>query len=256
MSFEATLTESQRHLKRRLEGFGDVVFGFAMSQLVYQLVVPNTPADLMHPARFLLYFGTFAALTALWFNYHRMLSGAFVPEGVDFILTFVFLAFVTIVPYAMHVYALFISHVSWIRPGIGVYLACAVGTAAPSCVIAWRNLYRGWAHATLAERRHAWLRVLRITPVASVLAFALFVDIAVPFDLAFGIVPPAAIALFLFPIVIPAARRVFGDALSFETASPELSHLRFGSVAGHAAVASALAPVREVATMHDERKTR
>src|ERR1700694_5925614 len=103
MSEEVARIERERHLARRLEGFGDVVFGFAIAQLALQLDLPKAPSDLYgHPIKYVLYFGTFTLLALLWLAFHRMLTGTYRPTRIDLIITFAFLAFVGLVPYAMY----------------------------------------------------------------------------------------------------------------------------------------------------------
>ena len=139
-----------------------------------------------------------------------MLSGPFVPLRLDVVLVFVFLAFVTIVPYAMYTWAHLNSHVEWIRAGFGAYLVCSVGTTVPSSIVAWRNLRRGWYHVDEADRRKLWRRVVSVTTVAAMMLVALVVDVAVPIDLAWGLIPPPAIVMMCLPLGMRGILALYG----------------------------------------------
>jgi uncharacterized membrane protein len=104
-AFEATLTPNQRHLARRLESFGDVVFGFTISQLALQFSLPQVPSGLVaHGYSYAIYAITFAAIALLWLSYHQMLSATYAPLPLDLLVTFGFLGFTGLVPYAMYAY--------------------------------------------------------------------------------------------------------------------------------------------------------
>lgn len=229
MSYRASLPDGERHLVARLESFGDIVIGFSMSQLALQLTLPNTPADLTHPARYVIYFGTFAALAALWFNYHRMMSGAFKPTRLDLALAFLYLACTTVVPLALYANVHFASsnHPEWARTGIGVYVACFTGTSVPATIVAWRNFMRGYEHTDDAERRILWKRLVAITAVSGLLVVALAVVVLVPVDLLWGTTPPSAIVLVLMAPAIRLSLVAFGRRV------PDLRRIPPGVPASH-----------------------
>jgi uncharacterized membrane protein len=209
MHFQETLPESERHFVRRLEGFGDIVFGFSMSQLALQLVQPNAPAELLHVFRFVVYFGTFAALVGLWLNFHRMMSGAFEPTRIDVFIAFAYLAFATTFPWAMNVLMHLSSHPEWVRAGFGVYLCSSVGTTLPAAIIAWRNYRRGSPYFDDVQRLRVWRRLITVTSVSVNLLIALGIDAFVPVDLLWNAVPPAVIPLALIAVVIRIAVALF-----------------------------------------------
>jgi uncharacterized membrane protein len=215
VSYRETLPEAERHLLRRLEAFGDIVIGFSMSQLAFQLTPPSSPADFMHPVRLLVYFGTFAALAALWYNFHRILSGAFRPTRVDMTLAFVYLAFTTIVPIALYanVHFSLSRHLDWLRWGVGIYVGCFVGTSLPGAIISWRSFRRGYRYFDEAERAQAWKRIVSVTTVAAYLSLTLVVDLAVPINLLWGIMPPSAALLSIMGVVIWLSTTIFGNRI-------------------------------------------
>ena len=73
MSFHETLAPRDHRLARRLESLGDVVIGFAMSQLVIQLPHLSRSIDTSNALQFLAYLGTFGLLVV---NSGRLRIGA------------------------------------------------------------------------------------------------------------------------------------------------------------------------------------
>jgi uncharacterized membrane protein len=200
--FSATLPQPERRLARRLEGFGDIVFGFAVSQCALQLPRRGNTVELGHPRDLLLYFVTFALLASLWLTYHRMMNGAFRPTRIDMFLAFSFLAFVSLIPFGMYA----IGHtggdsLAEARTAIASYSGLYAVMSAIAAVISARNLARGRSHCTAEECDGMW--------VGEVRGAALFtcMSAACAGDLAFG---PAwsSIAFFLiFPVVALTRRR-------------------------------------------------
>ena len=178
-SHDGTPADGERHLARRLEGFGDVVFGFSISQLALQLDLPRTPEDLYaHPLRYVLYFGTFSLLALLWLAFHRMLAGAYRPTPVDLAVTFAYLAFVGLIPYAMYANAHFATisaHAA--QYGFAAYMICAIGTATTAATIMYRNLRRGWNNSTPDARLRLWRTTTLLGGIAMVMMFALVADL-------------------------------------------------------------------------------
>jgi uncharacterized membrane protein len=165
-AFEKTLTPAQIHLAHRLESFGDVVFGFTISQLALQFRLPVVPSDLV--TRWPSYFAyavTFAAIAALWLSYHRMLSTTFAPNALDIAITFVFLGFTGLVPYAMYAFLHFAGTLEGMRYGYGAYWVCATGTTVTALIIRVRNYLRGAPYLDPDDR----LRTFRRLAINSVL---------------------------------------------------------------------------------------
>lgn len=179
MSSHPNLTSRERHLAQRLEGFGDVVFGFAIAQLALQLDLPKTPGDLVgHPIKYVLYFGTFGLLAILWLAFHRMLTGAYRPGRLDLVITFAYLAFVGLVPFAMYANVHFAGTAATAVYGLATYQVCALGTAATCSAITFRNLVRGRASTDVADLRAAWRTGLATAWLSVVMLVALVANVA------------------------------------------------------------------------------
>jgi uncharacterized membrane protein len=178
-SFAATLPVLERRLAGRLEGFGDIVFGFAVSQCALELPTSHGRVDLTHPVALLFYFGTFALLASLWLTYHRLMSGTFRPRRIDLFLAFFYLALVSLMPYALYS----ISHerqtLEDARAAIAVYSALFATLMAVAGVIGFRNLRRGWWSMDDDERQKSWIAFLRRCALASVMTVAVIVDLTV-----------------------------------------------------------------------------
>ncbi len=180
MTYRETLADKDAHLARRLEGFGDVVFGFSVSQLALQLSLPQTPQDLVsNPIRYFLYFATFAALAGFWLRFHRMLSGAFRPAPFDLVAVFFYLAFIGLVPYALYANAHFAMNGSLQggRIGLAAYLLCIAMLSLSSAAVQLRNFLRGYYFFDERERRKAWESSVVSIAVTLTAAFALTADI-------------------------------------------------------------------------------
>jgi uncharacterized membrane protein len=180
VNFRNTLSDKDAHLVHRLEGFGDVVFGFSVSQLALQLNLPRTPQDLVgDPIRYFLYFATFAALAGFWLRFHRMLVGAFRPEPADLIAVFFYLAFIGLVPYALYANSHFamMHSTDAARLGLAAYLLCIAMLSLASAVVQARNFRRGYALFTEPERKKAWQTTVATGAVPFATAFALTLDL-------------------------------------------------------------------------------
>jgi uncharacterized membrane protein len=200
-AFDATLTPSQRHLARRLESFGDVVFGFTISQLAMQFPLPALASQLLtNWYGYVTYAITFTAIALLWLSYHRMLSSTYEPTPIDLIFTFGFLAFTGLAPYAMFAYLHFNTSIEEARYGFGAYLVCAIGVTLTSTVVRARSYRRGAAYLDATERRITFRRLIinaGLLPVfAAVLIFDLLDDLPVAWWL-----------FFIIPVISITARR-------------------------------------------------
>jgi uncharacterized membrane protein len=194
--FGATLSPRERRLAGRLESFGDIVFGFAVSQCALQLPTAHGHVDLAHPFALVLYFGTFALIASLWLIYHRMLSGTYRPSGIDLIVAFSYLALVSLVPYAMYALSHETQNFVSARAAVAEYTALYGTMTVLSSVLTYRNLRRGYFYLDGDERTHAWGSLLRHI----VLCVMMFGGCAV--DVKYG---PAIGGCFLF-LIAPAIR--------------------------------------------------
>lgn len=98
--------ESETHLIRRLESFSDIVIGFSLAQLTYNLVVPTDPQDLFAKHSITLFaFGiTFMVVASLWWSHHRLFTNYFVPTPLNIALNFVLLGGITFLTFALQVW--------------------------------------------------------------------------------------------------------------------------------------------------------
>lgn len=213
MTQEAARVERERHLARRLEGFGDVVFGFAIAQLALQLDLPKTPAELYgHPIKYVLYFATFTLLALLWLAFHRVLTATYRPTRTDLALTFGYLAFVGLVPYAMYANVHFAGATDSAGIGLATYLTCAVGTAATLSVISFRNCVRARATADFDSLRRQWRGAVALGYVSAVMLVALAVDLTLGVTVAPIVTVLAAGARLAARRIPPPARWLAGTA--------------------------------------------
>jgi uncharacterized membrane protein len=175
-AFAQTLPGPERRLAARLEGFGDIVFGFAISQCALQLPTVRGHVDLARPLGLLLYFATFALLATLWLTYHRLMSGAFKPTRFDLGIAFAYLALVSLMPYAMYS----ISHVTLLadaRTALAEYTILYAGMMGLAAFLTIRNFRRGWLTLDDAGRDRTWATFVRQCIVCVMMMLALAVDI-------------------------------------------------------------------------------
>jgi uncharacterized membrane protein len=205
-AFDATLTPNQRHLAHRLESFGDVVFGFTISQLALQFALPKVPPDLLaHSYTYVIYAITFAAIALLWLSYHQMLSSTYAPRPFDIAVTFTFLAFTGLVPYAMYAYLHFITSPEGVRYGLGAYLVCALGTTTTSTLLRMRNYQRGATYLEAEERFRTYRRLVITSTLIPIFVIDLAIDVTGhPFS--------AGLFFLIIPAVSVIGRRVIRTA--------------------------------------------
>ncbi len=183
----------ERRLAGRLEGFGDIVFGFAVSECALQLPITNGHVDIQHPLALFAYFGTFAVLASLWLIYHRIMSGTYRPTGIDLFFPFAYLALVTLIPFGM--YGLRFSHttVASARAALLTYLILYAATTALAAILAYRNLRRGYFYLSGDDRDRAWLVVLRQVVLCAMMCGAIVVD---------SLLGPSSAGVFTLLIVV------------------------------------------------------
>lgn len=209
-AFSATLSPRERRLAGRLEGFGDIVFGFAVSQCALQLPLKGGQVDLSRPLVLLLYFGTFAVLASLWLIYHRMLSGTYRPRGIDLVIPFAYLALVSLVPFALFSLSHNGTTLEGARAALLDYLLLYSGMTALATILTLRNLRRGYFYSNGEERDFAWTVFLRQAVLWVMMSSGLVLDIvAGPTQAGIFlllIIPAIRIARWRFPHAPPAER--------------------------------------------------
>jgi uncharacterized membrane protein len=176
-SFAARLSVRDRRLALRLEGFGDIVFGFAVSQCALQLPTVNGHVDVAHVWNLFYYFGTFALLASLWLTYHRLMSGPFKPSGIDLFIAFTYLALVSLMPYAMYSVSHATESLASARTAVAAYaliFALLMGLAA---VLTLRNLRRGWWDLDDEGRGFTWIAFLRRCVVFALMMLGFATDL-------------------------------------------------------------------------------
>jgi uncharacterized membrane protein len=192
-SYTATIPPRERRLAGRLEGFGDIVFGFAVSECTLQLPTSNGHVDLEHPFALLAYFGTFAILASLWLIYHRMMSGTYRARGVDLFIAFAYLALVSLIPFGMYALTHTLSTLESARSALLSYLVIYATTTALAVVVFFRNLRRGYFFLSTEDRDHAWRSMLRSGVLCIMMSTAILLDL---------VVGPTSAGLFSILIVV------------------------------------------------------
>ncbi len=178
-AYVATLPPRERRLAARLESFGDIVFGFAVSQCAIQLPLLHGRIDLARSASLLAYFGTFAILVSLWLTFHRVMSESFRPTGIDLLLAFAYLAFVTLMPFAMYSLSHETTSFTAARRAIAEYTTLFATLLLIGAVLTLRNLRRGWYVISPEDRTFAWVALVRRCGLALVLFLVLIIDLFV-----------------------------------------------------------------------------
>jgi uncharacterized membrane protein len=178
-AYAASLPPRERRLASRLESFGDIVFGFAVSQCAIQLPLLHGRLDFARTAYLAEYFGTFAILVSLWLTFHRVLSDGFRPKGIDLFLAFAYLALVTLMPFAMYSLSRETASIGAARAAIAEYTVLFATLLLIGAFVTIRNLRRAWYVMSIEDRTFAWLAVVRRSALASVLVLVLIIDVLV-----------------------------------------------------------------------------
>jgi uncharacterized membrane protein len=169
----------ERRLAGRLEGFGDIVFGFAISQCALLLTNASGRVDISRPISLAVYLGTFALIVSLWLIYHRMVSAGFRPAGLDLFLAFAFLALVSLMPYAMYAQIHATASLQAATAAVAEYSLLYSVLMAIGATVNVRNLRRAWYDMNEPDRNRTWLAVIRQCILAAVMAIGLVVDLTV-----------------------------------------------------------------------------
>jgi uncharacterized membrane protein len=200
-SFAESLPYHQRRLASRLEGFGDIVFGFAVSQCALQLPTNRGHVEIARPLGLLMYFATFALLASLWLIYHRLMSSAFRPAGLDLLLAFSYLAFVSLMPFALYSMSHDTQGLESARAALAAYAALYAIMTAIATTLTFRNMRRGWYGFEDEERDRTWRTLTRQSVVCA------FMLLALTIDLAFGPNWAGPVFFGLFPAFVILRRR-------------------------------------------------
>jgi len=209
-AYVATLPRHERRLAGRLEGFGDIVFGFAVSQCALQLPVSGGHVELVaKPFGLFLYFATFAILASLWLNYHRLMSGAFRPAPLDLFLAFAYLALVSLMPFAAFAITHYTATLASARLSVATYAGIYAPLSAITATLYIRNLRRGWHTSDSAERDRTWRGFQRALALTVLVSGALIVDLVAGPDW-------GGFSFFVIPVVIRVLRMRFPHAPSAE----------------------------------------
>ncbi len=188
--------EASRHFIRRLEAFGDIVYGFSLSQIAFALAVPARPEDVFgHPEPLVAASLTFLAICLSWLTYHRMYATLFVGEAIDVAVNFGLLATVALLPYAMRVFLQFRNDTA----GFTAYATDFTANSVLALVLIVRGYRRFGASLDPKTRVLAWRRLLRTAFLA--LCFA----ISIPLVHRYG---PQGTSVLLTLFLMPVARLI------------------------------------------------
>jgi len=167
----------ERRLATRLEGFGDIVFGFAVSQCALELPTAHGHVDFAHPVSLASYFGTFALLASLWLTYHRLLSGSYRPTRLDLFLALAYRALVSLMPFAMYSVTREQESLASARAAIAEYAILFASMMGSAAVLTLRNLRRGWWTIGDDERTLTWSAFLRQCVLCALMLVAFATDL-------------------------------------------------------------------------------
>ncbi len=97
--------QDRQHVLSRLEGFTDVIFGFAIFTAAMNLKVPENVDDLVgQRMEFFAFFCNFVFITALWWQQHRIFASYFKPTPLAIMLHFAFLGCTAMLSYPLQLY--------------------------------------------------------------------------------------------------------------------------------------------------------
>src|SRR4051794_28962390 len=91
----------------RLEAFSDLVFGFSLSLLATRLDLPAKVEDIFEAARWGTFIITFVIICVIWVAHYRVFRHHFVARAPEFVINFVFLFGIAIMPYSVQTFLRF-----------------------------------------------------------------------------------------------------------------------------------------------------
>ncbi len=155
--------ESRRHFLRRLEAFGDIVYGFSISQiaigldpLAFAALVQHPHIDALGPVASAVL--SFTVLCFSWLLYHRMFATVFVGEPIDVALNFAVLGTIAILPFALRVYVMFAGSPT----GLIAYSALFGTNVSLMAILTIRGYFRFSASMEPETRLKVFRRVIRL----------------------------------------------------------------------------------------------
>ncbi|MBV8170421.1 MAG: DUF1211 domain-containing protein [Candidatus Eremiobacteraeota bacterium] len=91
-----------QHTVRRLETFSDIVIAFTLSELAFNLRLPERSRDVFtHPVHLIAFLGSFAFVCSFWWLHHRVFARLFYADALSVLLNFAFLASTVYVAYSL-----------------------------------------------------------------------------------------------------------------------------------------------------------
>jgi len=153
---------------RRLESFGDLVFGFSLSLLATRLDVPATVAGVFTAPRTIGFLLTFVIMCVLWLEHYRIFRHHFIARPFDVAVNFAFLLGVAVLPFALATFLRFKAEPTVIDLYFGDFalLLASMSTLRLSGLMHRRDALEG------QRRLHDWQRVLAQVAIVAVMLTA------------------------------------------------------------------------------------
>ena len=190
-----TREETDTHFTRRLESFSDIVFGFSLSLVGLQLVVPERPIMVLtNPVPLIGYAVSFGLIAIYWQYHHRYFVYSFFPDTLNVVLNFVKLGLVELLPFSLQLYL----HFPIDPLALCIYFLDSGAIIAISAIGMYRGLVHFWPTFDEPFRREQWLRVVRVAIIAGVLCAGAFAALV-------GFVPMTLVLLSM-PVLLGLVR--------------------------------------------------
>ena len=159
--------ESEQHVVHRLEAFSDIVIGFSLAQLTYNLVLPLDILTLFTKNwQSLVAFGlTFFVVSTMWWAHHRLFTHYFVPTPFNIFLNFASLGGVIFLIYSLELWLHSKYHHNL---GFALYCGSLGAVVGILAFLLWRGtVLRGHRMDPGLVRRGKW-RALRMAWISAV----------------------------------------------------------------------------------------
>ncbi|HEV2803794.1 MAG TPA: TMEM175 family protein [Chthoniobacterales bacterium] len=154
---------------RRLEAFGDLVFGFSLSLLAIRLELPAKVEDIFEAARWGTFVITFGIVCVFWLAHYRVFRYQFVARGPDVVLNFVFLFGIAIMPFTVQTFLRFMPNQDAILLYFGDFALIFAALATLRC----RALLQRRGDADAQIRLKEWRETVRQYGIVLVVIAAL-----------------------------------------------------------------------------------
>jgi uncharacterized membrane protein len=93
------------HFLHRLEAFSDIVIALSLSEIAFNLRIPEHSSDVLaHPMHLIAFLAGFVFIVNIWWLHNRIFARCFFPDVAGIVMNFALLAAVVLFAWAQQLY--------------------------------------------------------------------------------------------------------------------------------------------------------